>query len=80
MALVKLEMVIELHKGLLKKIWGARTQQMVDLVVRQTTSKQSKLNLRIVHLSQNLTNTVERLEFLGHEVRCEVLVANGSAK
>ena len=44
-----LKLIIELHKSVLEQIWRTSTQKMVDLVVRKTTSEQSKLYLSIVH-------------------------------
>src|SRR6185312_15901342 len=47
------------------------SQQVVDLVVRQTASKQTKLDLSIVHLAQRLAALIKRFEFLLYKLGCE---------
>jgi hypothetical protein len=71
---------IKLLEGISKQIWGTGPQQMVDLVVRQAASEQSKLNLCVVHLPQSLANVFKSLELLLHKVCGEGLCANGSTE
>ena len=45
---------------------------MIDLVVGQTDTKQTKLDLRVIHFTKGLANLVESFQFLLHKVCGEI--------
>jgi hypothetical protein len=68
---------VELYQGLMQQLWGTRAEQMVDLVVREAPTEQTKLHLGIVHIPEQLVNIIQGFEFFLHELGGEEAGSNG---
>ena len=75
-----LKLIVELHKCILKQNQRTGAQKMVDLVVRETASEQSKLYLSVVYFPQQFVHRVQRISLILHKVCGESLRANGSSE
>jgi hypothetical protein len=70
------EVTVKTLDGLAQHCRWTGAQEVVDLVVRQATTEQPKLDLCVVHLLELAAHLLQYLELLDHKLCGELLCAD----